>query len=638
MKWHLSLIAGTFLLTSCAAEQPISTNTPTNTIIIAHGDQHPYPVVADAQLSGWLFSSEQQGISWQSEQESTQLQGSFSQLDWRSLPGNNETLAIAALDNNTSAISIISLDRRTGTLTQQQQLNAGVGDTETLCLGVIDDMLQLYRVNANGTLEQFLVNTSADTWHLDLIRQLHIGPDISGCSVADKTGQIYLAEESIGIWQYDAHSEGENRRTLHATPKSLEIKSISATADGQVYFSSPDASALWQLNPLNKVVTLDANSAPEQMSVASAGTQLYLGWWDENNEQASSAVIPFVPSTTTIAAPADDSFIASQETTPVGRYGDAADDPAIWVNKAKPAQSLILGTDKKAGLNVYNLQGQRLQFLPVGRVNNVDIRYGVNINGKTMDIAVASNRTTQSLSIFAIQPTSGWVSFIADLPTTLTDIYGLCLYQDRQHNIHAFANDTLGNYQQYQLHLSDPSLHAELVDTFTTPSQPEGCVADDNNAMLYYGEESAGVWSRSLLKTSPATAMLITTPSNKIEPDIEGIGLYQLNNQRYLIVSSQGNNRYGVYQLPDASKEASSTHRQAKLLGTFSIGINPIAGIDGVSETDGLEVTHLSLGPDFPEGLIVVQDGRNVLPSAPQNFKLISASLLREFILARTPG
>ena len=34
---------------------------------------------------------------------------------------------------------------------------------------------------------------------------------------------------------------------------------------------------------------------------------------------------------------------------------DAADDPAIWRNPADPAASLIVGTDKKAGLHVYDL-------------------------------------------------------------------------------------------------------------------------------------------------------------------------------------------------------------------------------------------------------------------------------------------
>ena len=46
-----------------------------------------------------------------------------------------------------------------------------------------------------------------------------------------------------------------------------------------------------------------------------------------------------------------------------GTTGDA-DDPAIWVEPADPAQSLILGTDKTQGLFVYGLDGAVRQFLP----------------------------------------------------------------------------------------------------------------------------------------------------------------------------------------------------------------------------------------------------------------------------------
>ena len=69
---------------------------------------------------------------------------------------------------------------------------------------------------------------------------------------------------------------------------------------------------------------------------------------------------------------------ARGETTPVGTpNADAADDPAIWRNAANPAASLIVGTDKKAGLYVYGLDGKTRDFLDAGRVNNVDLRDGV---------------------------------------------------------------------------------------------------------------------------------------------------------------------------------------------------------------------------------------------------------------------
>jgi len=37
---------------------------------------------------------------------------------------------------------------------------------------------------------------------------------------------------------------------------------------------------------------------------------------------------------------------AQRQTDPVGRQGDAADDPAIWIHPQRPAQSRVLGTNK----------------------------------------------------------------------------------------------------------------------------------------------------------------------------------------------------------------------------------------------------------------------------------------------------
>jgi 3-phytase len=99
-------------------------------------------------------------------------------------------------------------------------------------------------------------------------------------------------------------------------------------------------------------------------------------------------------------------------------------------------------------------------------------------------------------------------------------------------------------------------------------------------------------------------------------PDVEGLALYAPTPgapARYLVVSSQGNDSYLVFDAfaPYAPR------------GAFRIGMNLQAGIDVASETDGLEVTARALGPDYPRGLLVVQDGRKRLPDGPQNFKLV---------------
>jgi 3-phytase len=59
------------------------------------------------------------------------------------------------------------------------------------------------------------------------------------------------------------------------------------------------------------------------------------------------------------------------------------------------------------------------------------------------------------------------------------------------------------------------------------------------------------------------------------------------------------------------------------LLSHFRIRTNTELAIDGASETDGIDVTTQSLGKGFEQGAFIVQDGRNRMPEAGQNLKLV---------------
>ena len=58
----------------------------------------------------------------------------------------------------------------------------------------------------------------------------------------------------------------------------------------------------------------------------------------------------------------NNSIIAIAETEPVTTSGDAADDPAIVINYSNPQQSIILGTDKRAGVYSYDLSGKKISY------------------------------------------------------------------------------------------------------------------------------------------------------------------------------------------------------------------------------------------------------------------------------------
>ena len=190
---------------------------------------------------------------------------------------------------------------------------------------------------------------------------------------------------------------------------------------------------------------------------------------------------------------------ATVETDPVPNPGDAADDPAIWVNPADPALSTIIGTDKTAGggLGVYDLGGHQIQFLPFGELNNVDLRTGFPLEGTSVALVTAGNRTDNSIAIFKIDPATRLLSNVAARTITTLTTYGSCMYHSPvTGKFYYFVDSKAGDIEQWELQDNG----AGLVDATKTRNlrklntQPEACVVDDELGFFYIGEEDVGIW------------------------------------------------------------------------------------------------------------------------------------------------
>src|SRR3546814_12411509 len=93
------------------------------------------------------------------------------------------------------------------------------------------------------------------------------------------------------------------------------------------------------------------------------------------------------------ATPRVPAVTALVETVPAGSYGDAADDPAIWANPGDPAASLVIATDTTAGLYVYDMRGQVVQFLPAGKLTHAHLRGGLALSGEQSVLVTANHHT-----------------------------------------------------------------------------------------------------------------------------------------------------------------------------------------------------------------------------------------------------
>lgn len=549
------------------------------------------------------------------------MPGSFQGLDSR-LTG--ASVLVATLDNTRQQAMLTQLDSAKAQWSQPVYLPARDYSVAGLCLYRDDaSNLFVFLVGEEGKGEQWLVGAGD---HVNatprLVRNLPLPPNAEFCQVDDAAHRLFVNEENIGWWAYPAHPEADVARQPVALREPFgEVKQAAgamAVVPGGLLALDPKGKSLhlyqdkgesW--TPVAELSLMNLKK-PEGLSARQDknGVQVLVN--DNDGERLYQGDVGWTPQPVAVTAPLP-SVVALGQSQPVGRQGDAADDPAIWVNPQNPAQSRVLGTNKKQGLLAYDLSGKQLQELPVGRLNNVDIRPGFMLGKKNVDLAVASNRDRNSLSLFSIDRASGAISEVGEIPTPLAEIYGVCLFKPASGELYAFANGKDGRFLQYRLSAPDGRAQGELVRSFKVETQPEGCVADDQRQRLFLGEEDVGVWEVDARADQPATLSSVIKVGDVVHADVEGLALYQSDAHDYLVISSQGNDSYVVV---DAEPPYT-------LRGAFRVGLNASAGIDGTSETDGIEVTSMNLGGPWSKGMLVVQDGRKRMPEQAQNFKFV---------------
>ncbi|NEQ20818.1 MAG: phytase [Microcoleus sp. SIO2G3] len=325
--------------------------------------------------------------------------------------------------------------------------------------------------------------------------------------------------------------------------------------------------------------------------------------------------------------------------------GDA-DDPAIYVHPTDPAQSFVIGSLKDGGLQVYDLGGQVLQSIAPEdiRYNNVDVLYGFEVGGESVDLAIASDRRNDTLAIFKIDPnTRQLTDFTADdITESIFGIdngeqtaYGLTTYKSPiSGDSYIFVTQREGNQiAQLKLVADGGQVNTEFVRMLTVPipeggleeAQTEGMVADKELGYLYVAQENVGIWKFAAEPEGETTGQLIDEVfpnGSNLQADAEGLTIYYgENGTGYLLASSQGDSTFAAY-----SREGNNEY-----LGSYQIGESN--GIDSVQNSDGADVINVPLGDQFPFGLLVVHDGSNdpavlvdddgELENASTNFKFV---------------
>lgn len=308
--------------------------------------------------------------------------------------------------------------------------------------------------------------------------------------------------------------------------------------------------------------------------------------------------------------PAEKSIIVNQPMAVTEPVAFDTDDPAIWIHPTDLSQSLIIGTDKggdagDGALYVFNLNGEEIKDKTVRNIkrpNNVDIAYNLSVDGNKMDIAVCTERNTNSIRVFRLPDMkpidNGGIAVFEN--EALRSPMGVALYTNPMDGkIYAIvgrkAGPTDGSYLwQYLLDSRDGNVTAKLVRKFGNYSgknEIEAIAVDNELGYVYCSDEGVGI-RKYYAHPDSSNAELALFGAKEFTDNQEGISIYKFNDGTgYILVSDQQANKFQVFSR-EGTKENAHSHPLIKTIWSST------------KESDGNDVTSIAL-PGYPHGLFV---------------------------------
>lgn len=283
------------------------------------------------------------------------------------------------------------------------------------------------------------------------------------------------------------------------------------------------------------------------------------------------------------------------------------DDPAIWVNPQDASKSIVFGTDKKTNGAIYafDLDGKIIEektIRNIKRPNNVDLIYGFKLTDSTKtDVIAFTEREKQQIRLFSVPDMkpldNGGFKVFADATKPEHNLpMGIALYKSpKTGKIYAIVSRKTGPLKdylyQYELISNGITSEAKLVrkfGNFSGKKEIEAIAVDNELGFVYYSDEQHCL-RKYYAEPNAGKQELACFAGDKFKEDIEGIAIAKTDAKNgYIIVSNQQQGEFNIFDR--------QTNKFIKAVNLST------------TETDGCDVTTVSLGNKFPNGLFVAMN------------------------------
>jgi len=282
------------------------------------------------------------------------------------------------------------------------------------------------------------------------------------------------------------------------------------------------------------------------------------------------------------------------------------DDPAIWVNKNDPENSIVFGTDKdevNGGVYAFDLDGNIIKDKSITGIsypNNVDVAYDFKLNDSTTtDVIMFTEREKHQIRLFSVPNMNpldggGFPVFSNESQMDNRRPMGIASYTDKAtQTTYAIVSRKVGTVENYlhqykfevdTLGVVSTSL-SRAFGKFSGDKEIEAIAVDEELGFVYYSDEGHCI-RKYYADPAKGDEELACFGGEYFTDDIEGIAIVKRPNANgYLVVSNQQDYSFNVFD------RKSNAYGKTINLGTV--------------ETDGCDATTEALGSKFPGGLFV---------------------------------